>query len=381
MSEVKNNKSAKVWAPPVFPLEGRLPGNVVTVTANYKKQIAEEVCHQRGVDSKGQSLGFECCHSLHISLFFDGTNNNEFNDTKKNHPSNIAKLFHASLRGRKAEEEGYFSYYMPGVGTAFPEIGELDYSAEGLKFATGGEDRINWALVSLAHALTFALTNEELSKADRKKAVEAMSTWRAPLMSILGEGKRRRIMKDLLGGLEKCKEKSTQPKVLGVKLYIYGFSRGAAEARTFVTWLSQLFDTPARAALPEQRLIGLPVSVEFLGVLDTVASVGIAHAAPFFAGHMDWADDSQLLPDAAKFPNFVKCCRHFVAAFARVFHWTRSATRTVSTRSTLMKWCTPVCIPMSGVVIRRLPMTWLQCFFALQTAWERCPSGLLFHAV
>ena len=52
MSEVKNNKSAKVWAPPVFPLKGRLPGNVVTVTANYKKQIAEEVSHQRGVDSK-----------------------------------------------------------------------------------------------------------------------------------------------------------------------------------------------------------------------------------------------------------------------------------------------------------------------------------------
>ena len=33
--------------------------------------------------------------------------------------------------------------------------------------------------------------------------------------------------------------------------------------------------------------------VEFLGILDTVASVGIAHAAPFFAGHMDWADDSR----------------------------------------------------------------------------------------
>ncbi|WP_258394896.1 hypothetical protein [Pseudomonas fluorescens] len=86
MSEVKNNSNAKVWVPPVFPVEGRLPGDVVAVTANYKKQIAEEVCHQRGVDSKGQSLGFECCHSLHISLFFDGTNNNEINDTKKSHP-------------------------------------------------------------------------------------------------------------------------------------------------------------------------------------------------------------------------------------------------------------------------------------------------------
>jgi hypothetical protein len=296
-------------------VEGRLPGDVVTVTANYKKQIAEEVCHQRGVDSKGQSQGFECCHSLHINLFFDGTNNNEFNDTKKDHPSNIAKLFHASIQDDEAKKNGYFSFYMPGVGTAFPEIGEMDYSASGLTFATGGEDRINWALIQVVSALSFALTTNRIDDGDAKKMVEAMSTWPAPLMSALGEGKRRRIIKDLLGDLEKCKEKSAQPKVLGIKLYVYGFSRGAAEARTFVTWLSQLFDTPAGAELPEQRLIGLPVCVEFLGVLDTVASVGIAHAAPFFAGHMDWADDSQLLPDAAKFPNFVKCCRHFVAAF------------------------------------------------------------------
>ncbi|KEX93178.1 T6SS phospholipase effector Tle1-like catalytic domain-containing protein [Pseudomonas putida] len=315
MSEVKSNSNAKVWAPPVFPVAGRLPGDVVTVTANYKRQTAEERCHQQGVNAKGQSQGFECCHSLHISLFFDGTNNNEFNDTKKNHPSNIAKLYHASLRGKKAEDEGYFSYYMPGVGTAFPEIGELDYSANGLRFATGGEDRINWALIQVASALSIALTPNGIDDALAKKHVENMSTWNAPMMSVLGEGKRRRIMKGVLDPLEKCKEKSRRPKVLGIKLYIYGFSRGAAEARTFVTWLSQLFDTPAGTTLPEQRLIGLPVSVEFLGVLDTVASVGIAHAAPFFAGHMDWADDSQLLPDATKFPKFVKCCRHFVAAF------------------------------------------------------------------
>lgn len=168
MSEVKKNKNAKVWAPPVFPVKGRLPGDVVTVTANYKKQMAEEVCHQRGVDANGQSQAFDCCHSLHISLFFDGTNNNEFNDTKKNHPSNIAKLFHASLRGKKAEDEGYFSYYMPGVGTPFPEIGELDYSESGLKFATGGEDRINWALVQVASALSYALNNKK--EIDRKVA-------------------------------------------------------------------------------------------------------------------------------------------------------------------------------------------------------------------
>jgi hypothetical protein len=85
MPEVKSNPNAKVWAPPVFPLMGRLPSDVVKVTANYNKQTAEEIFHHRQVNAKGQSQRFECCHSLHISLFFDGTNNNEFNDTKKNH--------------------------------------------------------------------------------------------------------------------------------------------------------------------------------------------------------------------------------------------------------------------------------------------------------
>jgi hypothetical protein len=251
---------------------------------------------------------------LHISLFFDGTNNNEDNDTKNLQPSNIAKLFHASLRGSSAESSGYFSYYMPGVGTPFPEIGELDYSEEGLRYATGGEDRINWALVSVADALNRALLKTPLSQDARKKAVKTMSTLSVPLMSTFGSRKRRAVIAELLGPLQ-AKVLLTRPMVLGVKLYVYGFSRGAAEARAFVSWLTQLFETPTDAMHPEQKLIGLPVSVEFLGVLDTVASVGIAHAAPFFAGHMDWADDSQLLPDATKFPELVKCCRHFVASF------------------------------------------------------------------
>jgi len=314
MSEVKNNSKNKAWAPPSFPVAGRLPTDIKVVTSNYEKQTAEEDCFRRGLSSKGQNQRFECCHSLHISLFFDGTNNNDNNDTKNNHPSNIAKLFHASIQEDDANSKGYFSYYMPGVGTAFPEIGELDYSQEGLQYATGGEDRINWALVSLAHALTLALHKKELSQSDRKKSIEAMSTWKAPLMIGLGPAKRRRVMSELLKPLQ-ARVDLAKPRVLGVKLYVYGFSRGAAQARTFVNWLSQLFDTPQGAEQPVQQLIGLPVSVEFLGVLDTVASVGIAHVAPFFAGHMDWADDSQLLPEAKTYPGFVKCCRHFVASF------------------------------------------------------------------
>ncbi|AMB85939.1 hypothetical protein AWM79_11760 [Pseudomonas agarici] len=315
MSEVNSNSKAKAWGAPHFPESGRLPTNISMVTDNYDKQTYEEDLFRRGTNSRGQRRYSECCHSLHISLFFDGTNNNEKQDTKDGHPTNIAKLFHASLRGKGAQDDGYFSYYMPGVGTPFPEIGELDYSDGGLQFATGGEDRINWALVQVASALSYALNNEtEIDDSVAKAKVEAMSTWRAPLMSAMGQGNRRRTMNGLLAPLQ-VRTEWAQPRVLGVKLFVYGFSRGAAEARTFVTWLSQLFDTPVGAELPAQTLIGLPISVEFLGILDTVASVGIAHVAPFFSGHMDWADDTQLLPDAQRFPKFIKRCSHFVAAF------------------------------------------------------------------
>ncbi|WP_147475198.1 DUF2235 domain-containing protein, partial [Pseudomonas syringae] len=316
MPEIKIQSRAKAWAPPVFPVDGRLPSVVTQVTANYNLQIFEENSPRQEGNSKRQRQHSRCCQSLHVSLFFDGTNNNEYSDTKNNHPSNIAKLFHASIEGPKAKLSGYFSYYMPGVGTPFPEIGELDYSEEGLKYATGGEDRINWALVQLASAMSFALNDKkEIERVLAKAKVEAMST-RAPLISAFGAGRRRAVMGELFSSLQAAAaKKPPAPEVLGVKLYVYGFSRGAAEARTFVTWLSQLFETPPGAEQPVQRLAGLPISVEFLGIMDTVASVGIAHAVPFFDGHMDWADDSQLLPDATRFPNLVKHCRHFVAAF------------------------------------------------------------------
>ncbi|MED5609069.1 DUF2235 domain-containing protein [Pseudomonas sp. JH-2] len=313
MSEVKKEQgSDNVWVPPVFPTAGRMPTDKLVVSDNYNRQFQEANLFRQCRNEKGQKQSFECCQSLHVSLFFDGTNNNEHNDTQENHPSNIAKLFHASIRGPEAKERGYFSFYMPGVGTAFPEIGEFDYSEEGLKYALGGEDRINWGLVSVAEALQAAILKKPITQAQKKALVKSMGTPRG--QSFLGGMKRRSVMMDLLKDLRANLDKS-KPRVLGVKLYVYGFSRGAAEARTFVNWLSELFETPEGADKPAQQLAGVPVSVEFLGILDTVASVGIAHAAPFFAGHMDWADDTQLLPCAEKYPQFVKQCRHFVAAF------------------------------------------------------------------
>ncbi|NWD27310.1 DUF2235 domain-containing protein [Pseudomonas yamanorum] len=310
MSEVKNSES--VYVPALFPKAGRLPSDPQKVSDNYDLQMAETEKYRQKLNAqRGLRGASTCARSLHISLFFDGTNNNEPYDTYKAippHPTNIARLYHASL---EQQETGYFSYYIPGVGTPFPEIGEMDFSMFGLAFANRGEDRINWGLLQVANALSFALTKDELSLATLQAKLKTMATtW--PLTA-LGKSSRRQAIASLLDPL-RAKVATVQPKVLAIKLYVYGFSRGAAEARTFITWLSELFDTPEGAEHPEQALLGLPLTIEFLGLLDTVASVGSAHAAPFADGHMDWADGTQRLPDVKTFPEWIKVCRHFVAA-------------------------------------------------------------------
>ncbi|WP_431221852.1 phospholipase effector Tle1 domain-containing protein [Serratia sp. L9] len=133
---------------------------------------------------------------------------------------------------------------------------------------------------------------------------------RWPLSGVI---QRREAITSLLEPL-RAKVATTQPHLLGIKLFIYGFSRGAAEARTFVNWLTELFETPAGALDPQPILLGLPLTVEFLGLLDTVPSVGVAHIAPFAAGHMGWADGTQQLPDEERFPSLIKCCRHLISA-------------------------------------------------------------------
>lgn len=311
----KMNAKSNVWAPPEFPLSGRLPLTSKDVLDNYRKQRKEEDDYLYAYNEKtGRRNGFICSQSLHISFFFDGTGNNEDNDTNHaspTHPTNIAKMFHATYSS-EAEGDGYYAYYMPGVGTAFPEIGEMDYSDAGLQYATGGENRINWALLMLADALLSTATK----KAKRIRALEArqkLSGMASP-WPIDGVYNRINAMNGYLNADTQAKIEKLQKKVLKIKLFIYGFSRGAAEARTFVNWLTQLFRTPKGGDNPEQSLLGIPLSIEFLGLLDTVPSVGVAHIMPMSDGHMAWANGTQQLPDEKRYPGLIKCCRHFIAA-------------------------------------------------------------------
>ncbi len=321
-----------VWYPPEFPAQGRMPSRPEQVVWNIHRQgDMERDYHGALSEAAGMRVTPPCCKTLHISLFFDGTGNNLFNDVFVSavpHPTNIARLFRATIgsgyAGGASGMEGlldppgtglgqYYKYYMPGVGTPFPEVGDLDYSMTGLAFARHGEERINWGLLMIIDALRQELGLPSMDGAGLKASVEAMG-------STLGIAARRsrtrefdrqlRLLVPLLGPAV-LHPFAGKPKLVGIKLYVYGFSRGAAAARAFITWLNELLSHTERTqpALQVDDL-RLPVRVQYLGLLDTVASVGIAEMIPGADGHMSWADKNQQLPGGN---NLVKRCLHLVA--------------------------------------------------------------------
>ena len=340
MSEVTTDL---VWYPPEFPAQGRLPSQAALVGKNCKQQESLERTYRNELClAENKLVDMPCCKTLHISLFFDGTGNNLNNDfylSNPKHPTNIARLFRATIGSGYAGGIGnsdalfdsneavsgqYFKYYIPGVGTPFPEINDLDYTGWGLATAAMGEERINWGLLRIIDALKFTLTQKWMSNAESREALDQMGTTWASL-GLTGSHNRYETftaelkkLKSLLGPAQQ-QPSPTQPKLLGIKLYVYGFSRGAAAARAFVSWLSELLPKPeGRNQKPEQCLmvddLKIPLSVEFLGLLDTVASVGIAHVAPVAEGHMSWADGTQELPEEKTYGGLIKNCVHLVSS-------------------------------------------------------------------
>ncbi|MDR1994169.1 DUF2235 domain-containing protein [Azonexus sp.] len=208
------------------------------------------------------------CHvKLWISLFFDGTGNHREKDFPKCH-SNVAALFHAHLDDPK---KGIIRLYYEGLGRKFSF--RERYEERMIPTATGNrplkiegyeESDNRWLGKGFADGIT-----ERLEKAvfDFTKTVE---DWRA---------------------LRKVDE---------INLAVFGFSRGATEARAFLHWL------PAHSKVKKAGLKlvydGLPLNVKFLGVFDTVESVGGA--------------GTNKKPETikTKVPPFVEKCTHIVAA-------------------------------------------------------------------
>ncbi|MDV6321142.1 hypothetical protein, partial [Chromohalobacter sp. HP20-39] len=86
------------------------------------------------------------------------------------------------------------------------------------------------------------------------------------------------------------------PRITKVHLSVFGFSRGAAEARTCCQWIRKA--TKMKVGYAE-------LNMRFLGIFDTVASVGLADSSPVGSGFMDWADGTMDIGDFEKVTHFV----------------------------------------------------------------------------
>lgn len=168
--------------------------------------------------------GATCRITLRVTFFFDGTGNNRDADEPMLKNSNVARLYRAHPKDNPGD--GLYHFYIPGVGTYFPDIGDAGGGSTELAMGKGGDDRIKWAM-------------------DRLDAVIAAHP----------PGK----------------------TVVALHVNAFGFSRGAAEARAFANRVQdkcEQDDGGWRWKAP-----GMPVHFGFLGLFDTVASVGLVHTA------------------------------------------------------------------------------------------------------
>jgi len=294
-----------------------------------------------------------CKHNLFFGFFIDGTRNNFKTSLKKADftQTNVARLYSAfpgqSVPGVLPTEtewtyeprrfSNYFRVYTPGVGTPFPDVGD---SGEGLaalmgaSMATYGERRIIWTLIQAINNLHRYFTKQALIAPDEALSLckrislgkfNLQSMGRA-VPSIRGEDTKLSTSEEFEALLRRLhasiqyfmpdpvtgKPRNVDPgQVKEIFVSVFGFSRGAAEARVFINWLIALCKLDAKILKkPGMTLGGFNVKFDFLGLFDTVASVGLASLVKYLGGHDGWADAEVSM----RIPSEISQCVHFVAA-------------------------------------------------------------------
>jgi hypothetical protein len=268
------------------------------------------------------SRAHECEFTLNIGLFFDGTDNNKNTEPTKLTNTNVVRLWEAY---KDNHDEGFYRHYISGVGTPFTEIGEKVAPAMGAPFGAGGEARIVYGLLQVINSvhrfvngslrfeepILAALCSDTRIPYDNGEAGHAAPKRLTAPQKILadlglsqglvGASDRRQFITGIAAELrQQLLARATRPRVSAIYLDIFGFSRGAAQARVFTSWLHQLM-------LSHGELFGVPGYVRMLGLFDTVSSIGPTDAAGG-RGHGSWAtaQDLRIRPE-------VKNCVHYLA--------------------------------------------------------------------
>ena len=338
-------------------LAGEIPKNFTLATVKnefYDKRDSKylETLETRERPELGKPSD-GCKTNLFFGFFFDGTKNNYVKaEAGKNH-SNVARLYDCypglSVPGvlpkttdwqhNPSRYTHFFKVYVPGVSSPFPQVNDTGEGKDGaLGGAAGalGERRIIWALVQAInnvhrYLLKAPLVHQSemdelfakifLNKHARRRMTDD-SWWHGALPGEDVNACARRRFEALLKRLHAAvsqywpNEKTGKPAkidpgtVKTIHISVFGFSRGATQARAFLNWLQSLCRLDAQLrGKTGMSLGGFPVQFDFLGVFDTVASVGSANTLGFFNGHGAWADSEESL----RVPEDVKCL-HLVAA-------------------------------------------------------------------
>lgn len=217
----------------------RAPGQrILTAKEREQRQLALGPT----VPSKQEAM-CDCSKVIHFSIFFDGTGNNRAEEMGKpaneRALSNIAKLFDA----HKPFSKDINPYYIPGVGTPYSEIGDSGGKL-GMALGAGAGKRIKKAL---------ELLDQEIAKVPAAQ------------------------------------------KIRLINITVFGFSRGAAQARAFIRDLAKLCQAEGEAYLYK----GKPLRIAFAGLFDTVCSAYNTEPnakESYFGGHNGWAEGMQIPP-------------------------------------------------------------------------------------
>lgn len=328
----------------------------------------------------GEKAGTDCSIELFFGFFFDGTRNNmAVSEKADDHThTNIARLYSVFDDSRDpsySARQHRFRTYVEGVGTACLEkVGDPGtgaYATAGAAAGWGGEARINWALLEFqnnlyAHFVPDRTLTDALGQNSRALVKEMSADMSLSAMQVESLAKSAKVAlssytgmqpgdaKDVLtrsklGALEQLMRVGrvnytepkdmnrytvlarrnqalrtmlsgylgANPKVERIRVSIFGFSRGAAEARVFSNWLKDACDPPEGISFYRPRgdgvlrLAGIPVELDFMGLFDTVASAGIAQSfgEDWWEGHGAWARKKDM-----EIPNLVSRCVHMVGA-------------------------------------------------------------------
>lgn len=245
----------------------------------YERDPSVQECNQRGVSNRKPE---EVIRNLHLSVFFDGTGNNMLRDQRS--PTNVVELFKLHRVDYDAETQTqYAALYVRGVGTLDTEVlneetakafkaAEQEHARRLAAIKESGSN--GWWAERGRDMRSAAETARYRSEQARIKARNYDARRIDTMGSAGGKGAADRIRTAY--DWVRSQVKSLDPKG-AITLNAFGFSRGAATARSFWNayrvWLS-----PELMAWPDRRF-------RFLGLFDSVASFGVGGGRRATPGH------------------------------------------------------------------------------------------------